>query len=262
MSKAIRESITETFGFEPICINSALVSAQNRQRLYWVGIRNADGSYRKANVEQPEDRGIMLKDILETNSTTWLDKAHTIDANYFKGGNMTSPKKQSGMRNMAAEVVNINPSGHGMNGAVIHTEGKSRTLTTNKGEGQKIIYPVCVAQRGRYPENPKSRVAGLPTEQMYEAREDYKTNTLTTVQKDNMVAEPIRVGTMPSPDGTMKGGQAMRVYSLEGKSVTLKGQGGGSGAKTGLYAEPICMRVKEATKQGYVDIVEGGGALT
>lgn len=37
MSTAIRESITRTFGFEPICINSSLVSAQNRQRLYWVG---------------------------------------------------------------------------------------------------------------------------------------------------------------------------------------------------------------------------------
>ena len=47
MSKAIRESITETFGFEPICINSALVSAQNRQRLYWVGKRNEDGTYSK-----------------------------------------------------------------------------------------------------------------------------------------------------------------------------------------------------------------------
>lgn len=34
----------------------------------------------------------------------------------------------------------------------------------------------------------------------------------------------------------------MRVYGLDGKSVTLKGQGGGSGAKTGLYAEPVCMR--------------------
>ena len=39
MSKEIRKAITETFGFEAICINSALVSAQNRQRLYWVGKR-------------------------------------------------------------------------------------------------------------------------------------------------------------------------------------------------------------------------------
>ena len=64
MSKAIRESITKTFGFEPICINSALVSAQNRQRLYWVGKRNADGTYSKVEIEQPEDRGMLLRDIL------------------------------------------------------------------------------------------------------------------------------------------------------------------------------------------------------
>lgn len=77
MSAAIRESITKTFGFEPICINSALVSAQNRQRLYWVGIRQADGTYKKCNVEQPQDRGILLNDVLETNAKSWQDKAYT-----------------------------------------------------------------------------------------------------------------------------------------------------------------------------------------
>lgn len=66
MSNQIRQSITNTFGLEPICINSALVSAQNRQRLYWVGIRQEDGTYKKADIKQPEDRGILLKDILET----------------------------------------------------------------------------------------------------------------------------------------------------------------------------------------------------
>lgn len=65
MSQAIREQITKEFGVEPVLINSALVSAQNRQRLYWVGKRNEDGSYSKVDVEQPEDRGIMLRDILE-----------------------------------------------------------------------------------------------------------------------------------------------------------------------------------------------------
>ena len=65
MSNAIRESITKTFGFEPICINSALVSAQNRNRLYWVGKRNDDGTYSKVDVKQPEDCGIFLKDILD-----------------------------------------------------------------------------------------------------------------------------------------------------------------------------------------------------
>ena len=77
MSAAIRASITETFGFEPIMINSALVSAQNRQRLYWCGIRQADGTYKKADIQQPADRGILLKDILETNAVTWLEKAYT-----------------------------------------------------------------------------------------------------------------------------------------------------------------------------------------
>ena len=45
MSKEIRASIDKTFGFEAVLINSALVSAQSRQRLYWVGKRNFDGTY-------------------------------------------------------------------------------------------------------------------------------------------------------------------------------------------------------------------------
>lgn len=65
MSNAIRESISSTFGFEPICINSALVSAQNRQRLYWCGVRQEDGTYAKADIPQPEDKGILLKDVLD-----------------------------------------------------------------------------------------------------------------------------------------------------------------------------------------------------
>lgn len=73
MSNAIRESISSTFGFEPICINSALVSAQNRQRLYWCGVRQPDGSYAKADIPQPEDKGILLKDVLD-GATTWKEK--------------------------------------------------------------------------------------------------------------------------------------------------------------------------------------------
>lgn len=65
MSNAIRESISNTFGFEPICINSALVSAQNRQRLYWVGKRNDDGTYSKVDIQQPGDKRMLVKDILD-----------------------------------------------------------------------------------------------------------------------------------------------------------------------------------------------------
>ena len=146
MSNAIRESITETFGFEPICINSALVSAQNRQRLYWVGKRNEDGTYSKVPVEQPEDRGILLRDILES-GIAWHEKSYCITATEYKGSNpqQTLTKHR---RTMVAEPVE----------------------------------PRCVAQCGRYPENPKLRVAGLPTEQMFEAREDGKTHQVYEVR--------------------------------------------------------------------------------
>lgn len=66
MSPAIRAQITQELGVEPVLINSALVSAQNRQRLYWVGKRNPDGTYSTLPVAQPEDRGILLRDILES----------------------------------------------------------------------------------------------------------------------------------------------------------------------------------------------------
>ena len=163
MSPAIRAQITRELGLEPVLINSALVSAQNRQRLYWVGKRNADGTYSKVDVEQPKDKGILLRDILETNT------------------------------------------------------------------GDAKTYPLCVAQRGRYTNK------GGKTEQHYEARVDQKTNTLTTVQKDNLVAKPIRIGSIDQTSSS----QGSRVYSPEGKSITLCGNGGGAGGKTGLYAIPI-----------------------
>lgn len=65
MSTAIKDSISNTFGFDPICINSALVSAQNRNRLYWVGQRNEMGEYKRVNIKQPEDRGILIRDIID-----------------------------------------------------------------------------------------------------------------------------------------------------------------------------------------------------
>ena len=146
MSKAIRASIDETFGFEAVLINSALVSAQNRQRLYWVGKRNDDGTYSKVPVEQPEDRGILLRDILEA-GIAWHEKSYCITATEYKGSTpqQTLTKHR---RTMVAEPIE----------------------------------PRCVAQCGRYPENPKLRVAGLPTEQMFEAREDGKTHQVYEVR--------------------------------------------------------------------------------
>lgn len=56
MPKADKDIITKTMGVEPILINASLVSAQCRKRLFWTNI---------PNVNQPVDRGILLKDILQ-----------------------------------------------------------------------------------------------------------------------------------------------------------------------------------------------------
>jgi len=59
MKKEYQDVITQYLGVEPIKINSSLVSAQNRVRLYWTNI---------PNVKEPEDRNISLSDILEDDS--------------------------------------------------------------------------------------------------------------------------------------------------------------------------------------------------
>ena len=56
MKQEYQDVISEHLGVKPIMINSALMSAQNRVRLYWTNI---------PGVEQPKDKGIVLKDILE-----------------------------------------------------------------------------------------------------------------------------------------------------------------------------------------------------
>ena len=73
-------------GARYIEINSALVSAQNRQRFY---VHNC------GEVGQPADRGILLKDILET-GIGLNDKSYCLDAHYYKGGNFSDLASQSG----------------------------------------------------------------------------------------------------------------------------------------------------------------------
>ena len=83
MKKEHLDVISETLGVEPVFINSSLVSAQNRQRYYWCNW----------HVPQPEDKGIMLADILETEGfgvlkdrDLWLvkdDKSNCITASYL-----------------------------------------------------------------------------------------------------------------------------------------------------------------------------------
>lgn len=73
---------------EPIIINSARVSAQNRKRLYWSNIKG---------IVQPEDKGILLKDILESGETD-RHKSLCLDANYYKGGSEKNYKEKKRRR--------------------------------------------------------------------------------------------------------------------------------------------------------------------
>ena len=244
MSKDIRASIDKAFGFGAVLINSALVSAQNRQRLYWVGKRNEDGTYSKVNVEQPADRGILLKDVLDSvvaRDLTCNDKAYTLTATYDGACAWNTIERHQ--RNMVAypvclryertdeakrfrkayEAHEIKHGYNELNELHPRPDGKTNTLTTVLKDNQ-IMEPVCVAERGRM-------YCGQP--QHYEARTDGKTNTLTSVEKDNRVAEPVKVGYVGN------GGQGNRVYSVNGKAVAQTAQSGGMGSNTGLYAVPI-----------------------
>jgi DNA-cytosine methyltransferase len=77
MKKEYEKVITDHMGVEPIRINSNLVSAQNRERLYWTNI---------PNVKQPEDKGILVKDIIDykTKHKGLTDKGIKTQLHYAK----------------------------------------------------------------------------------------------------------------------------------------------------------------------------------
>ena len=156
MSKQIRASIDDAFGFEAVLINSALVSAQNRQRLYWVGKRNADGTYSKVNVEQPADRGILLKDVLD-NAVAMREKAHAVIASAGRTTEREFFTKNQG--NMVAEPVSYCTDKNmehlmrnfGSKGKIVDEESKTPTLmaAAGMGGGNHIYYANSIADNGR-----------------------------------------------------------------------------------------------------------------
>ena len=84
MKKEYLDVIGDLLGVEPVFINSALVSAQNRQRYYW-----ANWTF-----GQPEDKGILLSDIIESGAVDRV-KSYCIDANYYKGGSLKNYLEKS-----------------------------------------------------------------------------------------------------------------------------------------------------------------------
>ncbi len=197
MAPAIREQITRELGVEPILINSALVSAQNRQRLYWTNI---------PGVEQPEDLGILLRGILES-GLPLKEKGYTLKANYANAGAVNGVCGKHFPAPMAAEPVRIgtiesdtkNAAFDSQQYRVYSPDGKSVTLC---GQGGGVG-----AKTGLY-------------------------------------ATPVRVGDMPNASGEVSGSQSGRIYSVDGKGVPLQARpngGGADGAATGLYAVPAGM---------------------
>ncbi len=131
MRKEIRQIINEMIGYKAIEINSALVSAQNRNRLYWTNI---------PGITQPEDRGIVLRDILENGAESVLRWQNKIAGSVVSKTKAATLRASGGtdIRKMQKVIYNTHPSGKGMNGRVFDVDGKCGTLTTNKGEGAKV----------------------------------------------------------------------------------------------------------------------------
>lgn len=207
MSPAIRAQITAELGVEPVLINSTLVSAQNRQRLYWAGKRNPDGTYRQVPVELPEDRGILLRDILETGFPL-REKGYALQTGHGATAEDAIARRQ---RNAVAEPVAIKP------------------LTEKEME-----YMVRETKDGRN---------HFDFDYFHDATKDKSACVTANTHKGvpyNVLAEPVRIGTIENDARNQDhDSQQYRVYSPDGKSVTLCGNGGGLGAKTGLYATPV-----------------------
>lgn len=299
MAKAIYQSISETFGFEPIMINSALVSAQNRQRYYWVGIRQEDGTYKKANIELPEDRGILLKDIIEGNDLTSNEKSYALTASYDgavpwntiersqrsmvvegvepisttadgKAKCLRATCYKDTVRNIVgndvdlktgvAEPVNTDQADKAHTVKAQYYKNSTANFVTNGGFDASAVAEPCYMRYERSEEVKKLRKDyeahkihhGYHEFSELQPRQDGKTNTLSTVSKDNPICEPVdspnQVGALPRPNGELSTSQAFRIYDTDAKSVGLKAGGGGAGGKTGLYAVPVSPQKDETSK--------------
>lgn len=127
MKQEYQDVITAHMGVKPIMINSSLLSAQNRVRLYWTNI---------PNIEQPKEQSVVLQDILEDEFVADREKSYCIDANYYKGANWEQYKNKSRRQlvtkpQQVAEATDIN--GHDMIKRVYSPLGKSPALTTMQG---------------------------------------------------------------------------------------------------------------------------------
>ncbi|MDR2558444.1 MAG: DNA cytosine methyltransferase [Oscillospiraceae bacterium] len=182
-AKPIKEQISVELGVPLQYINSVLVSAQNRERFY---------AHNFGEVPQPEDRGILLKDILESGvDLLSKDKAYCFTATY--GGAIPDNTLNKKQRSMVAEPICVNnKSGRGgvdnlqpsLSSRVYDIEGKHTAVTTC--HHPKIAEPVMFQSPRGY------NKGGVKYDKA-------PTMTANSYQENNFVIEgtsPIRVGSI------------------------------------------------------------------
>jgi len=146
MTKKWQSMFNKAVGIQPIEINSALVSAQNRKRLYWTNINGGD-------IKQPEDKKIFLKDIIE-NGYTERDKSlcvttrvagatakRYINKNHHQmiiRDNISFSKKT-----LCHHVADVDMKGTDSIKRVYAISGKSPALTTMQGGHRQPKIIIC-----------------------------------------------------------------------------------------------------------------------
>jgi DNA (cytosine-5)-methyltransferase 3A len=195
MGEKWEKILSKAIGVKPIMINSALVSAQNRQRLYWTNIGlEPQGLFGdlESIIEQPKDKGILLKHILE----------EEVDLKYF-----LSDKFLQFLNNHKDRHYN---KGTGFGFVTKSGEDKGNCLRANAALCPTDNILEIVAMRGRPNKD------GINIQQL-ESRNDNKTNCLTSVQKDNLVRQLNK----SKESGGKQPYQQNRIYDSNGISPAL-----------------------------------------
>ena len=161
MKKEYLAVISEQLGVQPTFVNSSLVSAQNRQRYYWANWE----------FEQPEDKGILLKDVLEDKPNDFTLMSDTFVNRQQERKCLIDETKEKAASLSAMEYVK-----NGRQGDYLACDIKGGRIT-----GRFLIDGV--RQDGKM-----DSVAGLTTQRL-EVREDDKSNCISTVQKDSIVVQ-------------------------------------------------------------------------
>ena len=202
MKQECQDVISDYLGVKPVAINSSLVSAQNRYRLYWA---NWD-------ITQPTDKGILLKDVLvegfgdsvgdqgRTVKQTNVDKSACLLARDYKGfgnqamtGVRTCTLKEYDDASLCHHVATADDiNGNDILKRVYKDTGKSPTLNTMSGGNRepKVLVARMVGRRIN-PDTGKRDDYNMDIvpKQRLEARKDDKSGCITTVSKDNLVVE-------------------------------------------------------------------------